>query len=224
MPSAIKTVIFDLGGVFISSDFGPKFFGDAEQQLHIPPEDLRHVMDIHEGEYQAGRLSNDDFWSNVVKELQRSPEDAQALSNFWFNRYKETTVSIPMVRLLRKLKESGYLAAALSNTQEPHISWHKDFYDLFDAVCLSAEVGRVKPHWEIYDHFLKELKIKPEEAVFVDDSPKHLIQPREHGMHTILFQDANQCKSKLRDLGIRWGEQGYEPSFEPRGSGPEGNK
>ncbi len=220
----VQTVIFDLGGVFISSDFGPKFFDDVIQELKIPREDLRSIMDIHEGEYQAGRMSNDVFWKHVATGLGRSEEDATRLSGLWFDRYKETTVSIPMVGLLRRLQKEGYLVAALSNTQEPHISWHKEFRDLFDAVCLSAEVGKTKPGWEIYEQFLKELKVKPEEAVFVDDSPKHLVQPREHGMHTILFQDVDQCKGKLRELGIGWDEPGYEPSFEPRGSGPENNK
>jgi FMN phosphatase YigB (HAD superfamily) len=42
-----------------------------------------------------------------------------------------------------------------------------------DARITSGDVGYLKPHPEIYEHILKMLELKPEQAVFVGDRPQN---------------------------------------------------
>ena len=48
---------------------------------------------------------------------------------------------------------------------------------LFDAICVSAEVGSGKESEVIFKKALSLLGVKPEEAVFIDNQEKNLIVP-----------------------------------------------
>ncbi len=46
----------------------------------------------------------------------------------------------------------------------------------------------LKPDKKIYLHVLKEIKLLPEEVIFIDDSEKNLIVAKEMGFNTIEFK------------------------------------
>lgn len=74
---------------------------------------------------------------------------------------------------LRTLRESGLALACVSNWD---VSLHElleplGVDTLFDAVVVSAEVGRPKPHPAVFAAALERLGVAPERAVHVGDSP-----------------------------------------------------
>ena len=61
----------------------------------------------------------------------------------------------------------------------------------FDPIVISSFIGTSKPDSKMYCTALEELNIKPEEAVFVDDSLKNCIGALTVGINTVLL-----CRNK----------------------------
>lgn len=61
-----------------------------------------------------------------------------------------------------------------------------DQYDLskFDYVYLSFEVGLRKPDKRIYEYVLNDLKVLPENILFIDDDTNNILMAKECGWNT----------------------------------------
>jgi len=68
---------------------------------------------------------------------------------------------------------------------------------LFDTVSVSARCRSGKDQRRIFDITLESLGILPHEAVFIDNSDKNLIVPREMGIKPILFDDESRDISRF---------------------------
>ena len=105
---------------------------------------------------------------------------------------------------IRDLKERGYQVYILSNWSKPAYDACKEtalsFLPLVDGVVFSYKELVIKPDKEIYDIICSRYDIKPEEAVFLDDTEKNIIAAREFGLHGIHFQTYEQGKAELEAL------------------------
>jgi HAD superfamily hydrolase (TIGR01509 family) len=76
--------------------------------------------------------------------------------------------------LLEALRGRGLKLALVSNTASPEwllrpVLEKQGLVERVDAVVLSSEVGKRKPHPAIFERALAELEVRPEVAVFVGD-------------------------------------------------------
>jgi len=76
----------------------------------------------------------------------------------------------------------------------------KDDIKLFDDIVLSYKTGFAKPNPLIYQLSLKNLGVKPAEAVFVDDQEAFCEGARAVGMQAIRYEDFDQFKKDLQEL------------------------
>lgn len=76
----------------------------------------------------------------------------------------------------------------------------KDDLKHFDDVVLSYKVGVAKPDPRIYKLSLKNLGIKPDQAVFIDDQERFCEGARNVGMEFIHYQDFEQMKTELEKI------------------------
>ncbi|GAA95385.1 uncharacterized protein L969DRAFT_15145 [Mixia osmundae IAM 14324] len=98
-----------------------------------------------------------------------------------------------VVNAIRRLRQSKkYIVAALSNSFEAPKSTNAsqvgpppELRALFDDYVDSWVVGMRKPDPEIYKYTLERLKIRPDEAVFLDDIGLNLKPAQDLGMKTI---------------------------------------
>ena len=58
------------------------------------------------------------------------------------------------------------------------------FFDLFEVAYLSNEMGMRKPDVEIFDFVIDQNKLNPEQSLFIDDSPQHLVGAKKAGLQT----------------------------------------
>jgi len=72
----------------------------------------------------------------------------------------------------------------------------------FEAFFSSCYLGVRKPEEQIYKLALKISQREPQECVFIDDRGLNLECAREMGMHTIQFQNLDQLRQELAQLGI----------------------
>jgi FMN phosphatase YigB (HAD superfamily) len=58
----------------------------------------------------------------------------------------------------------------------------------FDKAYLSHRVGLRKPMKEIFERLMEESGLKPEETLFIDDSPQHVEGAKLLGIQTIYLE------------------------------------
>ena len=54
-----------------------------------------------------------------------------------------------------------------------------------------------KPAEDIYQYALKELALKPEQAVFIDDDPENVEAANKVGINGIIYSNPDQLKNDL---------------------------
>jgi putative hydrolase of the HAD superfamily len=96
----------------------------------------------------------------------------QAAADVWLGRYH--FVHSASHALLDSLRGRGLKLGLVSNTANPlwvlsPILEQQGLLERLDAISLSSDVGKRKPHPEIFRRALDALEVTPEQAVFVGD-------------------------------------------------------
>lgn len=178
------TIVFDLGGVIINLDV-PRCVANFKKLM--PEENIRNILGIDdEGEgivavsaatkqlmhdYEYGNISTDTFL-NTLQEYCFPGTTIEQIREAWLSMLDE----LPQERLdfIARLRKEGYRTVLLSNSNELHWDPIWEQYNLgsyFDHVFASHHLHMAKPNQDIFDHVVREAKIK--EAVYVDDLEKN---------------------------------------------------
>lgn len=88
---------------------------------------------------------------------------------------------------LKDLKRRGFKLALVTGTarHEVHKTLPEEIYDLFDAVVCGCDVRNGKPHPEPYLTALKKLKLKPAQAVVIENAPFGIQSSKAAGMRCL---------------------------------------
>ncbi len=111
----------------------------------------------------------------------------------------------PVVEILRTLKEAGYPLYVLSNWPAEKFALVRPqypFFEWFDDLVISGEVGLAKPDKAIFDLLLERIMRAACECLFIDDHDGNINAARDLGFQTILFQSPQQLEAELRRIGI----------------------
>jgi putative hydrolase of the HAD superfamily len=95
----------------------------------------------------------------------------QAAQDVWSSHY---ALAASTHALLEALRERGLKLALVSNTASPRwllepILERQGIAERVDAIVLSSEVGKRKPHPAIFERALRELEVGSSDALFVGD-------------------------------------------------------
>lgn len=196
----IKAIIFDLGGVYLEVidqvDYIASSFNVDRDTV------LKNFEGLAE-DYQKGKMSEKDFWLKFSQKIGKEfPAEYETL---WTKGYAAKTRRNPeVVSVATRLKQKGYKLGVLSNTIQPHVklSKEKNFFEGFDKVILSCEVGLRKPEKEIYLLAARELGVKPEDCICVDDREDYLQPARQLKMKAIHYKNPENLVLELKRLGV----------------------
>jgi len=98
-----------------------------------------------------------------------------------------------------------YRLALLSNTDPIHVQHLEasySFFAFFPIRIYSCAVGASKPNPLIYKEALRALKVKANEAVYIDDIAAYVEAAKRLGMAGIQFQSPAQLTADLKSLGV----------------------
>jgi putative hydrolase of the HAD superfamily len=202
--ACIEAVVFDYGGVLVTSPFAQ--IADVERHLHLPAgainELLGYGLTVPEpapGEpptnkwhlLETGEIELDEYAEWVhgrSAEVLGNPLDLRSMMGRGF-----TSMSVlwPMIHEARQLKAAGYRLAILTNNIAPFRNTWLDQLpvELFDVIVDSSAVGRRKPDPAIYRLTCELLEVPPERCVFLDDHPVNVRAAEALGMHGVLVTD-----------------------------------
>ncbi len=104
---------------------------------------------------------------------------------------------IPFIDSIRK---RGYQLLFLSNMSEHVIASNPqafDFTEHMDGGIWSYEVHSVKPESRIYEKLFEKYGLKPEECLFIDDTPANVHKAKKLGMKAIIYSDPDQIRAAV---------------------------
>jgi len=191
----IKHIIFDLGGVLLNLDYNAteKAFTDLGitnfKELFSQLRQNSLFDDL-----ETGRIQRSQFVS-AIQNISGVVLEEQQIINAWNAMLLDFPVR--RLQLLQQLR-LHYDLFLLSNTNEVHEEAFNEILmqafgipnigTFFDKVYYSHRVGMRKPDKEIFQHILDENGIKPEETLFIDDSPQHIATAQSLGIQTIYLE------------------------------------
>jgi len=194
----IKVVIFDVGGVLVkwSRD---AIDNDIKTELNLSEEQYSKFWEDYVRPFSRGEITEVEIWENATRELGIRPV---ALEEDLIGRSfaKSSVPYKQMILFVESLKARGFRVAILSNNNEIHTASlrKKKVFEPFKDVFLSQNLGMRKPDPAIYEHVLKELNVKPDETIFIDDALENIEAAQKLGMHTVIAKTPKQIINDIK--------------------------
>lgn len=185
----IKHIIFDLGNVILNIEYQKTI--NEFNKIGIKDASVFYSQSIQQEIFnllETGKISEFDFLIEVNK-LCPKASHKQILS-----AWNALILDLPKKRisLINNLK-SSFSIYLLSNTNVIHINEIKkkigvkkynSFYNLFNKVYYSHEIGLRKPNPEAFNIILNENDLNVNEVLFIDDSIQHIKTAKKLGIKT----------------------------------------
>jgi len=108
---------------------------------------------------------------------------------------------VTLIQGLRKHYRIALLCNGHSKPVRALITKH-ELEALFHLIAISSETGRLKPNPEAFQHILTQLAVLPEQAIFIDDSPKNIAGAEAVGIRALLYTSLPKLRTDLQGLGI----------------------
>jgi putative hydrolase of the HAD superfamily len=180
----IDTIIFDFGDIFINLEKQAQIEAFKKLGLNEPKPELIEINDL--------------FEKGKVTELEFIQSFHQFIPNASLEEIREAWNTIigefPLYRLefLQMLSYKKYKLFLLTNTDEIHISrfehnvgvsFFSDFYQCFEKVFYSYEMGMRKPDPAIFTTIMSKYDLSPKRTLFVDDKKVNTDAAASLGLH-----------------------------------------
>ena len=169
----INTIIFDFGDVFINLDKQAPVVN--LQKLGL--KNWNNDLDLLNHQFEKGLIDRKTFLQGIQNQIPNASLDE--IEQAW----NSVLLDFPLYRLeFLQLLSQKYRLFLLSNTDAIHIrefenkngiSFYSDFYQCFEKVYFSYEMGMRKPDLEIYKTVINNHELLPKHTLFVDDKKEN---------------------------------------------------
>jgi len=194
-------IVFDLGGVVL--DWKPKLL---IERIFPTDSDRKKIFTQVLGHPDWVKMDRGilDWKTATIQAARRTGISEELIRNF-FELIPKNLVPIPdTLNLIREIKEVGHRLFILSNMHHEaanYIEKNLDFWNLFEPPIFSCRINMVKPEISIFQYLLDSHQLKASETVFIDDMQANVESAQELGINTIKFENAQQCRQQLKNLG-----------------------
>ena len=196
------TVVFDLGNVLVRWD--PRLL---YEQLITDTDELEQFFDtVITHDWIRAQDAGRSFDDGIALLAGQFPHYETEIRAFW-ERWEEMVPGAidGTVEILAELKERQTPLYALTNWSHetfPIARPRFPFFDWFDGIVVSGEIGMVKPDARIYHHLLERFGLTAEDCVFIDDSAANVAGAQAVGITGLHFQSPHKLRRKLAKLGL----------------------
>ncbi len=199
---ALRAVLFDLGGVVVESPFAA--IRAFEVRHHLPLGFINSLIATtgSEGAWarlERGELDMDSFYSAF--EAEAAAAGVQLSAGHLLRALQLTMQPRPaMLQAIQRIRARGLRTGAITNNWIDSSARVQPLREYFDVFIESARTGIRKPDPRIYELACRELRVRFDEAVFLDDIGANLKSARALGMVTIKVTDPNSALAELEGL------------------------
>jgi epoxide hydrolase-like predicted phosphatase len=207
MQEKYKAIVFDFGNVIINIDLNLTYKAFADF-TYKSEEKIKQIFQSNEifRKYEIGLFDDDEF-REVVRQACGFPLNDDEIDIAW----NALLLDVPKTRIeyLENLRIK-YPIYLLSNTNSLHINkckqyfrknfGYSNFLELFNTAFLSYQMGLWKPDYAIYDAVIKEIGVKPNEILFLDDNEDNISAALDMGISAIKIDPPNCFTNILNTL------------------------
>nr|WP_225986564.1 HAD family phosphatase [Rufibacter sp. LB8] len=181
-----------MGGVILNIDYAKstdalRQFAAQDTQVDFSQKAQSELFDLLE----TGDITPQEFRDGLRQEYGLTATDEQ-LDQAWNSMLLD--IPAERIKLLRELGKH-YRLFLLSNTNAIHLIAFNEIVansfqipsldELFEKPYYSHMVRKRKPGTEVFEHILKENKLRAEETLFIDDSIQHIEGAQQLGLQTL---------------------------------------
>jgi putative hydrolase of the HAD superfamily len=196
----IRALILDYGGV-ISQPQSSKNVYNILNMLNLDLDDFQEIYLNQRGDYDSGQISGEDYWISILQHfnIDQNDSDINLLIQEDVNSW--TKINHAMIQFIQENRSKIHKLAIISNITKDSLAFirlHFRWLELFDVLSFSCEVGINKPDKKIYEACLHQLRISPNECLFVDDSVENVDSAVIAGMNVIHFRSFPEFLQELK--------------------------
>lgn len=198
----INAIIFDFGDIFINLDKQATIDGLQKLGLSKWNADLDQLNQ----QFEMGLISQEEFLLGFQKEIPNA--SIEEILTAW----NAILLDFPLYRLeFLQMLSKKYRLFLLSNTDSIHIetfeqrtgaSFYSDFYQCFEKVYFSFEIGMRKPNPEIYNYVLNKHDLSAKRTLFIDDKKENTDAAQSIGLQVWNLQVGQEDVVHLFDKKI----------------------
>ena len=188
----IDTIIFDFGDIFINLDkeatpLALKNLGLKEWNSNLDALNL---------DFEKGKISEMEFIIGLQNYIPNA--SIHQIREAW----NAILLDFPLYRLeFLQMLSQKYRLFLLSNTDSIHIerfqhkagiSFYRDFYQCFEKIYFSFELGMRKPEVAIFEFIIKEHNLLLKNTLFVDDNLENIESAEKLGLQVWHLQKGEE--------------------------------
>ncbi len=201
----IKTIVFDLGGVYFTS--GTTLAIEKIKEIYNIEDEtlLREIFTdrpTNEGYLlRKGLITIDEFEEQLFEKLGIDRKERKHTRYIWFGSY---CVHYGIEELVQVLKKTYRLVIFSGNVREriEYLDKKSGFLKYFDDTVFSFDYQQNKNDIEFYEELIKHLGCKPSEALLIDDEKKNILIARSLGMNGIHYYYTEKLIEDLKKYNI----------------------
>lgn len=195
-----RVITFDFFGVWVNNF--PSQTGEALLDKFSIRKDEWDVFIKNAADgLDTGEKEERQFIENIVNffKLQCSPEELSRTIEDLDSQFLK--VNKNLITIVTKLKEK-YTIACFSNVSKSlQARMDKlDLYDVFDRTFFSYEIGKTKSDAGAWEYVEKELSLRLEEGLFIDDSAHNIKVAEERGWQAMRYKNDGEVEKRLKEL------------------------
>ena len=179
----IDTIIFDFGDIFINLEKQAQIDAFKKLGLNEPKPELVEMNDL----FEKGQVTELQFLESFYPFIPNA--SLEEIRTAWNSIIGE----FPLYRLeFLQMLSYKYKLFLLTNTDSIHIdrfehnvgvSFFSDFYQCFEKVFYSYEMGMRKPDPAIFSAIINKYDLSPKRTLFVDDKKVNTDAAASLGLH-----------------------------------------
>jgi putative hydrolase of the HAD superfamily len=196
----ITTLFWDVGGVLLTNGWDRVARHATAIHFGLDEEEFEQRHEALVSALETGKMALGDYLERTVF-CHRQSFSHEEFKAFLYAQSQPQPDSLALAREL-----SGKYPMATINNESLDLNMYRiekfGLRTIFNAFFSSCFVRLRKPDPAIYRLGLDVTQKTREECCFIDDRPLNLEGARRVGMRVIQFQDANQLRRELAELGV----------------------
>ena len=195
----IKAIIFDYGGVIAKEGHLGAFCKKFSSKYKVDSKEFYSMIIKLWNNAKIDKIPSKKFWQDSANYLNINENKLRKDVLKFFKENKN------ILKLIKKLKPN-YKLAILSNQIRDWLEEEVKRLKLdkiMDEISGSYDAKIAKPNIKFYKDLIKKLKVKPEEAVLIENQEKNILPAKKLGINTILIKNISQVKKELKKLNIK---------------------
>ncbi len=166
------------------------FVGALPDDQKEPARELNRALD-------RGHISLSEFSIQINQLTGKSPKRIEDVINH--DEMHKNTDLLDYIKELHRHYKTGILSNVSSDwIRNVFLTSEEQTY--FDDILLSHQVGAIKPDPIIYKMAAKQLGVKEEDCVFIDDGVRNCEGAQAVGMKAILYENLPDCRQHLGQI------------------------